>query len=90
MLFTFVVQMLKWADMLQQHAKGRKVALSTRKPCRQQFALLIALFDESDNMYMSSGRSRRHLLLDDDFESKITRAALLRECVHVSLMHCLV
>jgi hypothetical protein len=87
MMFTFVMQMLKWAEQLQQHTKSRGFV---RKSIRQQFALLIALFDESDNMYMSSGRSMRHLLLDDNFESKITRTALLRECVYVSLMHCLV
>lgn len=56
-----------------------------RKPCRQQFALLIALFDESESMYLSSGRAMRHVLLDADFDSKNTCSLLLRECVLVSL-----
>ena len=74
--------MLKWAKQLNLHKKGNVPMI---KLSRQQFALLVALFDESENMYLSSGRSMRHLLLDDHFDSKVTRASLLRECVLVSL-----
>jgi hypothetical protein len=77
----FVMQMLKWVELFQ---KNKKKAGFLGKPCRQQFALIVALFDESENMYLSSGRAMRHVLLDADFDCKNTRSMLLRECVIVS------
>jgi hypothetical protein len=55
-------------------------------PSRLQLSLVVALFDESENMYLSNGRSMRHVLLDPEFNSKSTRSALLRECCLVSWM----
>jgi hypothetical protein len=73
--------MLKWAELWEQY---KEKADFMRKPCRQQFALIVALFDESENMYLSSGQAMRHVLLDAIFFSKGTRTLLLRECVLVS------
>ena len=55
------------------------------KLSRQQLALVVALFEEAENLYLSSGRSTRHVLLDPDFNSNSIRASLLHECVQVSL-----
>ncbi len=82
------LQMFSWAEQAQHHSEGKSVLTTAlqRKLSRHQFALVIALYDEAENMYMSSGRSMRHVLLDPDFNSKSMRDALLRECARVSLM----
>ncbi len=53
--------MFMWAEQLQSPDK-----VNGPKPSRSQLSLVVALFDESENMYMSSGRSMRHVLLDSD------------------------
>ena len=67
--------MFSWAE---EARKGYRSTLS-----RQQLALVVALFDEAENLYLSSGRSMRHLLLDADFASNKIRSVLLHECVQV-------
>lgn len=74
-LLTHVLQMFTWAEQFQ--SAGKTIG-------RSQMSLVVALFDESENMYLSNGRSMRHLLLDSDFNSKSTCSALLRECCLVS------
>jgi hypothetical protein len=73
--------MFTWAEQLQSAVKA-----NSSRPSRLQLSLVVALFDESENMYLSNGRSMRHVLLDSDFNSKSTRSALLRECCLVSCM----
>ena len=84
---TFFLQMFSWAEQAQPQINAKSLHKKGRLS-RQQLALAVALFDEAESMYLTSGRSMRHVLLDADFNSKSIRVALLRECVQVSVASC--